>query len=102
MFLRRLPPDVCKTYANDSDSDSDQDLSNLIPDHATVTFCAVDKFVIIQCIEMQLWSPRQYSKKFADVMHEQRLALHDEDHLSSTFINVSPALHVTCTGMWPV
>ena len=43
-FLCRLPPDACKTYANDSNSNSDQlqDLNDLIPDHAAVTFCAID------------------------------------------------------------
>ena len=31
-FLRRLPPDAHKCYVNDSDSDSDRDLNDMIPD----------------------------------------------------------------------
>ena len=58
-FLRRLPPDVRKTYANDSDSDSDQDLNNLIPDHAAVTFCAVDDTpgLSVKTRSTQQWTP---------------------------------------------
>ena len=41
-FLHRFPPEACLRYANQSDSSdssgSDQDLDNLIPSHAAVTF----------------------------------------------------------------
>ena len=58
-FLRRLPPDVHKSYANDSDSDSDQDLNDLIPDHAAITFCVVDDIpgLSIKTRSTQQWTP---------------------------------------------
>lgn len=37
-----FPPDTRKCYTNDSDSDSDQDLNDVIPDHAAVTFRVVE------------------------------------------------------------
>ena len=45
-FLRRLPPDARQRYVNQlhsgSDSGSDQDLNDIIPEHAAVTYSIVD------------------------------------------------------------
>ena len=62
-FLRRLPPDARQRYENQhhsgSDSSSDQDLNDVIPEHAAVTYSVVDDVpgLSIQTRNTRQWTP---------------------------------------------
>ena len=61
--MHRLPPDACQCYENQlqsgSDSGSDQDLNDIIPEHAAVTYSVVDDVpgLSIQTRNSRQWTP---------------------------------------------
>ena len=62
-FLHRLPPDACQRYENQlhfgSDSGSNQDLNDIIPEHAAATYSVVDDVpgLSIQTRNTRQWTP---------------------------------------------